>query len=398
MVSAANLCILCKGGRALCGHSPCPKLASIYAGNKLQEKYGTDFFGPSVSVFVGRYGYPKVNVGPMVTFEPGHANDTPSSWMSLDYAQIVEMRSLLLRSKQPESIFARNRFVEENQELAMAQRPTDVELEFTKKPQYRMSFSSMVQPMGPTASIEKFRITENPYIPKKVDYIVNDELKAAEQSYKLYNAEVSNYKIITILSSGAMGMEQSKKIVPTRWSITAIDDTIGKKLIEEVKEHKSVNKFEVYESEYLSNHFLILFMPGNWEYEGFEAWAPGTVWSQGMKEPYIIPEYEPYTGRTKYAEGQGGGYYATRLGCLEALNTMRRQARVVVFREVYEGYTVPLGVWVVRETVRNAFKKPKTEFDTKKEALQHIDSKLRLPVQKYLDKGTLLKQARLTEF
>jgi hypothetical protein len=334
----------------------------------------------------------------MVTFEPDNVNDTPSSWMSLDYAQIVEMRSMLLRSKQPESIFSRDRFIESNQELAMAQKPTDVELEFTKKPYYRMSFSSMTQPMGPTAPIDKFRITENPYIPKKVDYIVNDELKAAEQTYELYKTDITNYKIITILSSGAMGMEQNKKLVPTRWSITAIDDIIGKKLIEEVKEHKSVNKFQVYESEYLSNHFLIMFMPGNWEYEGFEAWAPGTVWSEGMKEAFIIPEYEPYAGRTKYAEGQGGGYYATRIGCLEALNSMRRQARVVVFREVYEGYTVPLGVWVVRETARKAFSQPKVEFDTQQEALKHIGSKLRLPVQKYVEKSTLLKQKRLTDY
>jgi hypothetical protein len=397
-MKSANLCLICKGGKALCGHKVCPKLASMSIKPKVQGM-DTDFFGPSISVFIGRYGYPDVFAGPMATFVPEEKyNDDPSTWFEMSYPDIVEMRSTLLRSKLKQNIFSRGKFVQENQELAMSVKPTDVEMEFYKKPVYRMSFSAMVQPMGPSANLKKLDITENPKIPKKVDYIVSDDLKAADASFELYKTEINTYKITTILSSGALGLEQNRKLVPTRWSITATDDIIAKNLIAGVKDFKSVNKYQVYESKNLDNHFVILLMPGNWEYEGFEAWAPGTVWSQGLKEAQVIEEYEPYAGRTKYADKQGGGYYAARIAVLEGLAEIRRQARVVVFREIQEGYIVPLGVWVVRETARNAFKNPKIEFDTQDEALKYIDSRLRLPVKKYIGQSRILRQKRLSDY
>ena len=154
----------------------------------------------------------------------------------------------------------------------------------------------------------------------------------------------------------------------------------------------------VYESQYLDNHFLILLMPGNWEFENFEAWAPGGLWTSNLKEPQILEEYEPHKGRTGYARFQGGGYYASRLAVVEALNKMKRQARAVVFREVYEGYVVPMGVWVVRETAREAFRRPFRKFDDLNGALNYINSKLRLPIEKYIQKSKILNQKRLNEF
>jgi len=399
MVSAANICLLCKGGKALCGHSPCPKLAALNVSPEVEEKISTEFFGPSPSVFVGRYGYPKVSVGPMASFGPEvERSDAPKDWMELSYSEIVELRSMLLRSKQPRDIFSRDSFIQENQELAMASKPTDVELSFTKKPVYHMSFSHMVQPMGPTASLKKLVLAENPKISQKVDYIVSDELKAVDSAVQLYNTQVDVYKITNILASGALGMDEDKKLVPTRWSITATDDIIAKQLIKEVKDFPAVNNFLVFEFEYLSNHFCILLSPGNWEFENFEAWAPGTVWSQGLKKPFIIEEYESYRGRTRYADKQAGGYYAARLGILEGLKNMRRQARVVSFREISEGYTVPLGVWVVRETVRRAMEQKPRAFDTLQSALDHINLRMCLDMKEYTKESRVLRQRRLGDY
>jgi len=399
MVSGANLCVICKGSRALCGHDPCPKLASIRAAPWINEKIKKEFFGPSPSVFVGRIGYPRLNVGPMGTFEQTDvSNDDPRQWLSMNYDKIIELRTTLIRSKQPQNVFSRSRFIEETQELALASTPTDVEMQFKKKPSFKVSFSDMVQPMGPTASLDKLRITENPKIEPKVDYIAHDELKAAEQAISMYNIDVDVYKITNILSTGALGLEQNRKLVPTRWSITATDDIIGKNLIQRIKDHASINNFLVFESDYLDNHFLVLLMPGNWEFENFEAWAPGGLWTQELKKPFILGEYEPYKGRTKYAEKQGGGYYASRVGVVEALDEMRRQARVVVFREINEGYIVPLGVWQVRENVRNAFRQVPMKFDSVQPALNHIDSKLNLPLKDYTKQSIILRQRRLDDF
>ena len=398
MVSPARLCLICKGGRQLCGHSPCPLLPRFDVEKRLKGKVSKEFFGPSYSVFVGRMGYPNVNVGPMVAVEEKQGMDSPNTWLSRDYGEIVELRSLLLRSKQKESIKSRSRFVRESQELVMASRPTDVEMSFKKSPVYRVSFSDVVQPMGPSVPLESMRVAGNPHIPRHVDSVISDELKAGQASYELYRSGEEVHRVSAILSSGALGLDKNKKLVPTRWSITATDDIIFKELARKVRQFPCVNEYMVFSSHRLDNRFEILLMPGSWEFENFEAWAPGSLWTAKLKEPEILEEYEPFGGRTTYAELEGGGYYASRLGVIEGLHRMRRQARVVVFREVYEGYIIPLGVWQVRENVRNAFSQKPQGFATLKEALNHINSRLRIPVSEYLKQSKVLVQKRLTDF
>ena len=117
-----------------------------------------------------------------------------------------------------------------------------------------------------------------------------------------------------------------------------------------------------------------------------------------MKEPTILQEYEPFRGRTTYAESEGGGYYAARLAVTESLEQMRKQARAVVFREIYEGYVVPLGVWMVRENARNAMCQTPIKFNTMKEAMNYISSKLRLPIDNYVKISKILSQRRIDSF
>jgi hypothetical protein len=397
MVSSARLCLICKGGRALCGNSPCPLLPRFRIEPRMR-KVSKEFFGPSYSIFIGRQGYPNVNIGPLAAIEERPDMDKPSAWFGRDYSDIIELHSLLLRSKQRESVKSRSRLVQESQELVLASKPTDVEMSFKKKPVYRVSFSDVVQPMGPSAPLEKLRVAENPNISRRVDKIVSDELKANHASFQLYESGLDVYKISSILSSGVLGLKENKKLVPTRWGITGTDDIVAKELMRQVRNYRSVESFMVFESGYLDNHFVVLFMPGSWEFEYFEAWAPGSMWSQNLKKTEILEDYEPFRGRTNYADLEGGGYYASRIACVEKLKEMKRQARVVVFREIYEGYVIPLGVWVVRETARSAYKNRPIFFSTKEEALKHIDSKLRLPVKEYLKRSKILRQKRLVDF
>jgi len=388
---------MCKGGRMLCGNKSCPLLAKTRIVPKIQ-KTGKQFFGPSYSIFVGRVGYPRINIGPLAAVDVKPNLDNPKEWFGMDYSGVIELRSSMLRTKQSESVFSRSKFITENQELALASRPTHVEMKFKKNPVYRFSFSDIFQPMGTSASLEKMKLTENPKIRGQVEKIVSDELKAAEAGFMLYNRGEDVYKVTTILSSGALGMQARKKLVPTRWSITASQTMIADKLIEQIKQYPSINEYRVYSSQYLDNHFEVVLMPGNWEFENFEAWAPGSFWSQNLKETEILEEYEPHEGRTKYAELQGGGFYSSRFGVVEGLSKIRRQARVVVFREVYEGYVIPVGCWQIVENVRNAFRKKYLKFDTKEEALKYIDSRLRLPIDKYIKRSKMLLQSRLTDF
>jgi len=68
----------------------------------------------------------------------------------------------------------------------------------------------------------------------------------------------------------------------------------------------------------------------------------------------LILNFEFYGGRKNYASNITGAYYAARKSVCEYLYKIKKQARVLIFREVSGGYVVPLGVWVIRETVNNA--------------------------------------------
>ncbi|MBI4019371.1 MAG: hypothetical protein HY364_03890 [Candidatus Aenigmarchaeota archaeon] len=371
-----------------------PVFVSLAIKSALQEM-GDSFFGPSSSIFVGRQGYPDVFVGPLASMEYSSAQDNPGQWFGKGYYDIIKLRSSLLRSKYRHSVHAPSKFLEYNQELALASSPTDVELGFRNKPGYRMTISSYVQPMGPSVTIESMRLAQNPKISRKVDSIVSDDLKAADASFLLYKSGVDVYKLTNILSSGILGI--SKKMVPTRWSITASDDIIAKHLMKEIRLFPEIEECLVYESEYMDNHFVILLMPGTWEFENFEAWHPGSNWSFSDAVE-IAAEYEPFSGRKDYASTEAGGYYASRIGVTEAVHAMKKQCKAVVFREIGGGYTVPIGVWLVRETIRNAFNSIAKRFASKTEALEYIKARIRLPLAEYLKRSVILRQKSVKDF
>ena len=303
MVSSPKLCVICKGGRNLCGNRRCPLLPRFSIAPKI-DKDRKDFFWPGYSVFVGRMGYPNVNTGPLVAIEDKPGIDSPASWFGMEYSNVIELRSSLMRSKQAENVFSKSRFVRDSQEIALASKPTDVEMLFKGKPFFRASFSDVFQPMGPSVSVQKLELAENPKVPLHIEKLVSDELKASEAGARMYGKGDDVYKISNILSSGALGLERAKKLVPTRWSITAVDDMVAKQLMCKIRDCQSINEYIVFESQYLDNHFVTLMMPGAWEFENFESWAPGSTWAKGLKDTEILEEYEPFGGRKSYEIGR----------------------------------------------------------------------------------------------
>jgi len=389
-----NLCVVCKGTKHLCGLSSCPLLRKMNIQTDLKERIGESVFGPANEIFVGSYGYPNLSVGPLVSSLERPLS--PNELYGMKYERIIEERVKLLRGKRISKVGKR---IEERMgEVALSERSIDVEMSFTRKPNFDMKFSSITEPMGASAPLKDYKITENPKIPEKVDSILEDNLLAVEAIDELNYYGFDNYYLSRIMSVGALGKKDSRKIVPTRWSITAIDDTIGKKLMERVREYPQLNEILVFHNEFLHNHFEILLIPGAWEFENFEAWSPKSIWAQEAKEPVISEEYEGFFGRTTYADKQTGGYYASRIGILEYLSRIRRQARVVVIREIGEGYIVPVGVWEVRENVRHAFFRKGGKFTNINEALEDVSSRLRTPINTYRKLSKVLSQSRLNQF
>ncbi|MCW4049595.1 MAG: hypothetical protein NWE89_07635 [Candidatus Bathyarchaeota archaeon] len=115
----------------------------------------------------------------------------------------------------------------------------------------------------------------------------------------------------------------------------------------------------------------------------------------------MVTDWEPYKGRSKYAS-MGGCYYAGKLAVLEHLEKVQRQAKVFIFREAYPDYILPVGVWQVRENVRNAMKQEAHRFETLDEAIGRVLSRLSIPLERWLEAGPLLRhtltQKKLTDY
>jgi len=171
--------------------------------------------------------------------------------------------------------------------------------------------------------------------------------------------------------------------------------------MEKVKQFPELSEYRDYESRYLDSDFLILMIHEHCRYEKNEERYPGTVWNQYGRNVFLYSDWEDHKGRTTYAE-IGGCYYAARLAVCEKLVDEKRQATVIIFREVHPGYIMPVGVWNVRETVRNAMKQKPLVYNTLSEALKRVASQLRIPLKRWIQNSELLQnilfQRRITDF
>ena len=405
---SSSLCALCRGTKFLCGKSRCPVLVKFHSRDKVKTLINKLRIGGSSppSVFVGRVGYPKVSIGPMIPPIVGDTSliDTPELWLDRSLDDIVDFRSMLIRGKHTVDVYdveSSNKNVEYTRELALSKNSVFTDVLFEKKPKGSIAFYDESQPHGPSAPLKSFNIT-NPKYEQNIEKAFNDtDLKSSDAIFNLYKNGVNISKIQRAFSVGAFGIKKFRRFVPTRWSITAVDSSIGEALMKNTKTYPWVNEFRVYYHNQFDNRWAVLLTPSEWQYELIEAWYPNTTWNPYGRSISIFNSYEFYKGRTTYAE-IGGCYYAARLAINEVLNKERKQAGAVVLREAHPGYIMPIGVWNVRESVRKALKEKYEKFETLDKALIFISKKMDIPLQRWIRNSAILKnqlyQKRLEDF
>jgi len=404
----AWMCLQCRGAKLLCGKPRCPIILKAQSMAKLGRSIDTDRIDGSSppGVFVGRLGYPRVSIGPMVPPRHGDTSilDTPEEWLGKPVETIVDYRYSLVRGNARASVDdARHptSLLSSLQELAMASRPVDTELKLTKAPRKILSLSEDTQPFGPSAPLQRFK-TANASVDRRVEACYYDrDLKAADAVNLLYSSGVLVTRIQKTFSLGMFGEGVNRKIVPTRWSITAVDSTISHNLLERIKIYPTMDEYRVYAFDVYDNQYVAMLLPEQWRFEWVEAWFPNTTWNQFTKEPYVIGDFEEYFGRKTYAR-VGGCYYSTRLAVAEALERERKQAAAIVLRETYPGYLMPLGVWNVRESIRMLMRQRFTAFDTFRGALKLALGRMKIPRQKWVASSVLisreLTQTKITSY
>ncbi len=354
-----------------------------------------DFFGDSPAPFIGRYGYPNVNVGILsaIDYKNKEELDNPQLWSSQqkNISEIVNIRSTLINSRSKSNIKKHEKLNELAQEIGLASKPVEVEINLKDKPRFKLNAYSHATLTGPNADLKKAKITSNPKINTKVEKVFSDtDLKAEQALTYLYERGIDENQLSKILSVGAVGLKYNRKLVPTRWGITATDDMLGKKRISEIKDFSILDTYQVYFGGYLGNYYVILLFPEIWSYELFEM-------SLRHTNSYST-DYEFYSGRKTYSKSCEGGYYTARLAIGDKLKKMKKQALALALRFITPEYNAPLGVWVTRESARKALNSKPFEFSSKELILKYLKNlvkkKFNYNAENLLNQSILLRKLR----
>lgn len=402
----SETCIRCRG-KGLCG-KPCRILGKI---QHLLPKTKLQFSGSSPpEIFVGRFGYPEVNTGILSPQEYGETEQMsmPELWheKSLSIEQILNMRSQLIYSRFKSKISdagKKSRFLNTMQEISMADKSVSTEFILKKLPKNSINIDKSIPLIGNPAPLKSIRLEENPHIEKKVDYLVSDtDAKSATAITELHQSGIPTSNIIKILSAGLLGLGIRRKLVPTRWAITATDDTISKYLLAKIRFYQEISEIQVFHGYYVGNHYEFLLLPDKFSFEVLEAYIPGSVWNPFSQSIKLSQDYEGFSSRKTYASNVTGAYYTARLCLSEYLTRIKKQASCVIFREERPEYYAPLGVGILRELGREAFQSKPETFPTIQEALTTMQSRMKLPISLFRDKSWLLanykKQTRLNQW
>lgn len=186
---------------------------------------------------------------------------------------------------------------------------------------------------------------------------------------------------------------QKRKLVPTKWSITATDDIISKSLSSKILDYDLIDSCYVFSYAHLGNIFSVVLFPHRWVFEMIEAWYSNGIIgfgsdsedARGIDHPPVI----------------AGAYFAAKLGVAEYLSIKKIQAGVVILREIRPEYAVPVGVWQIREGIREAMKQKPVTSDSFDESLVLASKKTSVSKSEWLSHGRmslLMRQKTLSDF
>ncbi|MFA5992592.1 MAG: hypothetical protein WC796_02725 [Candidatus Pacearchaeota archaeon] len=362
----------------------------------------TQFIGSSPpEIFVGQKDYPNVYTGILSPLETGQTTDLsmPETWVkdNLTIDQVMSYREKMIYSRfktDIKKIKTDQKLISALNQVAMSNNSVRAEFILKKQPIFHPLRENSVPFIGNPAPLDKIKIQENPKIERKVDYVVSDErLKSINAIKDLYKSKIQISSIIKILSAGLLGLKDNRRMVPTRWAITATDDSLSKDMLSQIRFLPEINEFQLFHGDYVGNHYEILLLPDKFSFEVIETRIPSLEINKELLESIqFSKDYEGFFPRKTYADSVTGAYYANRLALCEYLIKIKRQASCIFFREVRPEYNFPLGVGILREASRKAFQSPPEKFSSISEALIEAQKRIYLPIFKFKEQSTLLKE------
>ncbi|MDE1725350.1 MAG: hypothetical protein KGH76_05590 [Thaumarchaeota archaeon] len=347
------------------------------------------------SVFVGAYGYPKVLVGPMLPPLHGDTSilDSPENWTGKSLEDIVNYRLSLVRGTKSVKVDdVGQKYIESLQDMSMSSKSTDAEMELVKNASPVVSIDGESPLFGPIGEIKSAKFG-NSSSDKNIQRAFYDkDLLAQDAVIDLYNRGIEISKIQKCFSIGMFGKD--RKLVPTRWSITATDDMVSKSLVKQIVDYDVLDTTLVFSYNHLGNFFCVIMFPSRWMFEMQEAWY------DEKGDVGFGSDFEDMKGLSHYPE-TAGAHFASRLAVSEYLVEHQAQAAVMVLREIRPEYAVPVGVWQVREGVRMALKQKPFSVSNFQEGLDLACKGLSIDKKEWLAHSRLYvakKQKTISDF
>jgi len=363
----------------------------ILYGRSIQIKEDLYGFTPP-SNLITDYSYPKVSLGILFSELEGiEYYDNPIFWAKEErnIEEIIRYRSSLINARTITDVNLprkNSKLYEKILESALSIKSVSLEVKIKKVKEARF-IPKIYSFYGFSGSLKDLRVVDNPKIPYKVEDVY--DLKAEEAVYLLYKEGFSDYYLSRIFSLGFFGSRLNRKLVPSKWSITAVQSIIERRLRQEYfSKAKKVDYIYLFNYKFYGNDFYGILLPGSGKVELIEAILPGSAYSIDNK--LII-------GR----DDESGGYYSLKLSFAEFVRDTKLLGDLIVFRIITDEYKLPLGVWVVREGIKKMFSNLLSRFSNLYEAFSFINSKLikyNLNVFKLLRYSNIYAQKKITSF
>ena len=359
-IPAAYPCVECKGRKChvYYGTAGCPwraRMKAMLEAKQQEARIGREYEAYTTQPFIGRIGYPHVRlslVQPLNAHTPEDAlgKDHPTSLAKHSLQEILRERlSAIQPSWQRVQVRAiRKPSVVTLQAVSIARKPVLTHVQLKQAPRLQLKPQEATPPYGLSAPAVRVEEAEHASAVPLLQKVTDDtDLKAADAVRILTKRGIDEYRLTGMLSTGNLGVKSNRRLVPTRWSITAVDDMLGRDMFN-ILMHEAQPGFLFATGGLLGNEFIILVIKHHsYGYELLEYYTRTTN---------VMHDYELGKPRTAYADETAGGYYAARKSILEGLVKHKVRGLIITIRLITPAYAFPLGVWVVRKAAENAMR------------------------------------------
>ena len=302
--------------------------------------------GYASAAIVGEQNYPNPKIYNVSTGQKDNSFFKTNEVVKKDYSDIVKLKAQNILGN-TNNIYIKKtntRIITEINDVYKARKPAQFESQFDKELKFNKPILNKLSGvLGTQNELINVELTENASTSKQIEKYTDDDIKARQAIINLYEKGIPESQIINLLGLGNFGIQLNRKVVPTRWSISAYDVAIEKHLHSIITKHNPINQYEVYYAKDKGNEFVIVLAPDGYTFENLEfgdEWNGSDYVGHNNKLPYQTPN-------------TAGGFYASKVAIFEHLRKRKKQAQIYCIRLI-EGYDIPLGVVFVRETIRQA--------------------------------------------